>query len=414
MNSRHLTTTVALANLIVAPVICESELCARLKKTRWHFFLAIARSERVVTTLCLIGALCFSSSTYAKGGDPKRENAVKITKQGTSRSFGGVTATFELIDSVVESGKSLTVRLILKNKSDSPTEFRYLNTSFIEHIRIYDAENQRVPFRASAPFPESAAARITLRAGEMVRAIVSIDLWRYYDLRPGKYFLEFTYDLRLVSDPALSAQYMKRYQSDDLVLWDTKKHPFTVGDHDVTVAAIATKGSGFGTLTRKRHTDQLAPVSSATESRLGSRIDDFRSLWGPPSDEESLIRTATLKWNRLPANGESIVPGVFAAEVAFLDGTACEIALRSRQRITTRKVAELAKPFLTTFRSADFAKPKSDLNGFRIYELSEGNVVLVNKHERHNVIVIMDKCYLRNQDVFDGEAAKVRPPTSNH
>lgn len=73
----------------------------------------------------------------------------------------------------------------------------------------------------------------------------------------------------------------------------------------------------------------VALVSNPTQSRLGSRIDDFRSLWGPPSDEENLTRTATLKWKRLPANGESIAPAVFDIQVAFLDG----IALRNRVAI---------------------------------------------------------------------------------
>jgi len=150
------------------------------------------------------------------------------------------------------------------------------------------------------------------------------------------------------------------------------------------------------------------------DTRLGASINDFRSLWGPPSAEETLVRTASLKWNRRRANGESIVPGTFAVEVEFLDGIACEVALRSKQRITPNKLAQLAKPFLAAFRDGDFAKPKSDVNGFRIYELSDGTFVQVNKHEKHTVIVITSPCYLRNEHVFDREAAKVRPPMPNH
>lgn len=60
------------------------------------------------------------------------------------------------------------------------------------------------------------------------------------------------------------------------------------------------------------------------DTRVGSSIKDFRSLWGPPS-EETLVRTASLKWNRRGANGESIVPSAFAVEVEFLDGIVCEI-----------------------------------------------------------------------------------------
>jgi hypothetical protein len=49
-----------------------------LSKTHRHFSLAIAQSERLVITLCLIGALCVSYSANADGGDLKGEEAVKI------------------------------------------------------------------------------------------------------------------------------------------------------------------------------------------------------------------------------------------------------------------------------------------------------------------------------------------------
>jgi hypothetical protein len=60
-----------------------------LSQTYRHFSPAIAGCERLVTILCLIGALCVSSSTHADGGDLKREKAVKIAldaKQDTWRA----------------------------------------------------------------------------------------------------------------------------------------------------------------------------------------------------------------------------------------------------------------------------------------------------------------------------------------
>jgi hypothetical protein len=44
--------------------------------------------------------------------------------------------------------------------------------------------------------------------------------------------------------------------------------------------------------------------------------------------------------------------------------------------------------------------------------LSAGGSVIVNKHGKQDVVVIGDDCYWKNQEVFDGERAKVRPPTS--
>jgi hypothetical protein len=160
----------------------------------------------------------------------------------------------------------------------------------------------------------------------------------------------------------------------------------------------------------------LSATGSTTlaDARLGATIDDFRSRWGSPSHEEILVRTATLRWNHQKARSKSVLPGVFAVEVAFLDKIACEIVLRSRQRTTLDKIVRLAEPVLAHFRATDFAKPRSDVNGIRIYDRKDGTSVSVKEHGGHMIIVIKGQCYLRNEDVFDREAAKVRPPTSNH
>jgi hypothetical protein len=149
-------------------------------------------------------------------------------------------------------------------------------------------------------------------------------------------------------------------------------------------------------------------------TRLGSSIGDFVSIWGPPSRKETLARTANLKWKRRGLNGASVVPGAFAVEVAFLDGIAREIALRSTERITPHKLVKLAKPFLTTFRSADFVKPEAEADAFPAYKLSDGTFVWANKRKRHTVIVIKSPGYSRNEERSNREAAKIRPLTSNH
>jgi hypothetical protein len=362
-----------------------------------------------------VAILASSPAAYARHGDAKN----------TSRAISGVTSQFALLNTVIRSGEPIKIRVTLHNESTSPVEFRYVIGSFIEHVRIYDSRDRQVPVRLNAPFLESGADKVNLRPGEQFVSVVTADLWQIYDLEPGTYELRFYYDLRLIADETLAAKSMKRYHSKDWVLWDTKKYPLTVVDQEISGAirnspdgAIASQRDSIGVLSREsdsRNPDSqtVALVTSVTEPQLGSSIDDFRSAWGLPSAEENLSRTANLKWNRTLTKGEPIVPGVFAVEVAFLDGIACEIALRSRQRITPNKLRQLTKPFLTAFRYADFAKPKSDFNGFLVYELSDGSFVSVNKHEKHRVIVITGPSYIRNESVFDREAAKVRPPTSN-
>ena len=151
------------------------------------------------------------------------------------------------------------------------------------------------------------------------------------------------------------------------------------------------------------------------DARLGATIGEFRSLWDRPSREEVFVRTATLTWNRQPSRSSPVLPsGIFAVEVAFLDGIACEIVLRSKKRTAPGEFIELLEPLVAHFHAADFAKPKSDVNGIRIYDLSDGTSVSVKEHKGQLVIVMRSQCYLHNEDVFAREAAKIRPPTSNH
>jgi hypothetical protein len=150
------------------------------------------------------------------------------------------------------------------------------------------------------------------------------------------------------------------------------------------------------------------------DARLGANIDEFRSKWGRPAHEEILTRTATLRWRRKVSHDESFVPGAFAVEVAFLDKTACEIVLRSYEKKNSAAIARLVQPVLPRFRVEDFATPKSDVNGIQIYQLADGTSVSVKEHRGHTIVVVKGECFMRNEDVFDREAAKVRPPTSNH
>lgn len=158
----------------------------------------------------------------------------------------------------------------------------------------------------------------------------------------------------------------------------------------------------------------FALVTGTTEPRLGSSIDAFRTAWGSPIREEMLVRTATLTWRAAGQSNEEFPTGIFEAEVSFLERIACGIVLRSKRRTTPDKTIRLVQPVLPPFRAADFAKPRSDVNGIRVYDLEDGTSVSVKEHGGRMVIVIKGQCYLDNEAVFSGEAAKVRPPTSNH
>lgn len=150
----------------------------------------------------------------------------------------------------------------------------------------------------------------------------------------------------------------------------------------------------------------LAASKAIADTRLGSSIKDFLLLLGPPSDEEGLVRTASLKWNCPAVNGESVVDA-YAVKVAFVDGIAYQIALRSRQRMTPSQLVKLTKPFVTTVRSADFVKPVWQVKKLRSYKLPDGTFVSANKYKRSTVVVIKGADYVRNKEI-SAQEAKIR------
>jgi hypothetical protein len=158
----------------------------------------------------------------------------------------------------------------------------------------------------------------------------------------------------------------------------------------------------------------LALVSNAAEARLGSTINDFRSAWGNPIREEVLDHTATLLWRPAEQGNEAFPPSIFEAEVSFLDQIACQIVLRSNQPLKKAVLVKLGKELVPEFRTSDLSRLKSESDGGRTYTLSSGGYITAWAREKPAVMVIRSTLFLRNNELFDREAAKVRPPTSNH
>jgi hypothetical protein len=160
----------------------------------------------------------------------------------------------------------------------------------------------------------------------------------------------------------------------------------------------------------------VSGASSVAAASLGSAPHDFRVDFGTPSFQEQLVRISTLRWKPLRSHESALVAArVSALETSSLDGRVCAAAVWCERRLSKADTARLARRFLgRSYHAADFNKPRWAGAESTIYDLSAGGTVLVNKHGKQNVVVIGDNCYWRNQDVFDGEAAKVHPPTPNH
>jgi len=99
---------------------------------------------------------------------------------------------------------------------------------------------------------------------------------------------------------------------------------------------------------------------AVADPRLGGNMSDFRSTLGTPFQQQVLVRTAILKWNKPRMGGRAIALGIFAVEVAFLDERACEIVLRSRKKISRDSLYRLVNPFVENFQGTRMPKPKSD------------------------------------------------------
>jgi hypothetical protein len=158
----------------------------------------------------------------------------------------------------------------------------------------------------------------------------------------------------------------------------------------------------------------LISHGTAHAASLGSTAAEFRSQFGPTSFEEQLVRTSTLRWKPLRTRENMLtVAKASALEVNLLDGHGCAVAIWCERRVNNSDVARLARWFFgQQYHASDFRKPWREYLITRIYKLRDGGTVLVNEHGKQNVIVIGSRAYWQNTDVFNGEAAKVRPPTS--
>jgi len=160
-------------------------------------------------------ALCFCLGSLAS----------LATAEHRIQEFGGVTATFSLLNRSIRLNEPLRVRLTLHNSSDHPVEFGRLR--LLLHADVFGSDLERVMKKLNAPFFESPAYKTRLKPGETVHGTEEIVLSTLYDLVPGDYKLGFKYDLRLLPANVRKA-YQKRLRSEDWVTWDDTLYDFHI------------------------------------------------------------------------------------------------------------------------------------------------------------------------------------------
>ena len=102
-------------------------------------------------------------------------------------------------------------------------------------------------------------------------------------------------------------------------------------------------------------------------------------------------------------------------ETSAIDGAVCQVVARSRRSLSDAETAKIAQRFFQRrYRAADFVAARRQYGEQVEYKLHDGDYVKTAPYDGKYIVVVSSKTYWRNIEVFDREAAKVRPPTSNH
>lgn len=158
----------------------------------------------------------------------------------------------------------------------------------------------------------------------------------------------------------------------------------------------------------------LASFDVATAgARLGGGLGDFEAAWGHYSKSHALIRSARVSWQAHRGKA-TLPPGVQEAEVIFIDKKACRIVLRVEAKASSARVARYISEVSQKDCHGKLPKAVSNVNGVRLFRLEDGTTVTDKQFKRRTVIVLTGPYYWQNEDVFNAEEARIRPPTPNH
>ena len=167
-----------------------------------------------LSTKLLLGCLALTLPMVASA-EPKPEQ---------SRSFEGVTATFEIQNPVLRQREDLKVVVVYENRGDRTIKFRFFPVD--NDVRIYrKGENKRI-----AGFPgELPISEVTLRPGERISLEDIVHLKEWPDLPPGDYEIRFFYHLGGWLDEAIVQKYQAKYPHEEYVVpWNDRAYGFAL------------------------------------------------------------------------------------------------------------------------------------------------------------------------------------------
>jgi hypothetical protein len=143
-----------------------------------------------------------------------------------SRSFEGVTATFQIRNPILMQRQDLKVAVAYTNNTDKTIKFRFFGLD--SDAKIF-RKGQKEPVAGVGVSGEVPIREVTLKLGATVRLSDLVHLKEWPDLLPGDYEIRFFYHLGAWQDRALARKYQDKYPHDGLVVpWDENRYPFTV------------------------------------------------------------------------------------------------------------------------------------------------------------------------------------------
>jgi hypothetical protein len=170
----------------------------------------------MVIVVCVVAGL----ATHARADD----QSIGAT---ASRTLNRVNVNFVLKNPIITADESLTVIISFQNQERSTVVFRYFD--LLDHARLYTEEGVAIEFPDAAGIYESPAFEVRLGPHERRIVTESLDLFRWYHLRPGKYKIRFVYPLSLLDKS--TEKVVRRHERPDaygFCPWDRRSYRFTV------------------------------------------------------------------------------------------------------------------------------------------------------------------------------------------
>jgi hypothetical protein len=98
-----------------------------------------------------------------------------------------------------------------------------------------------------------------------------------------------------------------------------------------------------------------------------------------------------------------------------LDQVACQVVLRGRLGVDENWgwiVRQIRKAIPSC--PHELAEPRPNFAGDREFYLKDGTDIIIRKFKERTIIIIDGVLFLKNQEVFAHEIAKIHPPEANH